>query len=94
VTLALVVAAAAVAAGVRALRGRSGAPELPALRFEVSTAPTDDPSLALSPDGTELAFVANRDRVPVLWVPRSTALQWWHLYAVLPCDRDDSLELR
>jgi len=34
----------------------------------VSPAPTDDPSLALSPDGSEIAFVANQDRVPVLWI--------------------------
>jgi Tol biopolymer transport system component/tRNA A-37 threonylcarbamoyl transferase component Bud32 len=66
--LALVVAAAAGAAGVVALRGRTPAPPLAALRFEVATAPTDDPSLALSPDGTQLAFVGNKDRVPVLWL--------------------------
>ena len=45
-----------------------GVPAGPALRFEVTTPPTDDPSTTLSPDGTELAFVANQDRVPVLWV--------------------------
>jgi eukaryotic-like serine/threonine-protein kinase len=66
--LALVLALAAVPAGLRVLRGRGGAPDLPPLRFEISTAPTDDPSLALSPDGTEIAFVANQDRVPVLWI--------------------------
>ena len=67
-TLALVLAMGAVAMGVRALRGRGAAPDLPTLRFEVSTAPTDDQSMALSPDGTEIAFVANQNRVPVLWV--------------------------
>ena len=41
---------------------------LPALRFEIPTAPTDDPSVALSADGTQIAFVANQNRVPVLWV--------------------------
>ena len=51
-----------------ALRGPRAAPDLPALTLEVSTAPTDDPSTALSVDGTQLAFIANRDRVPVVWV--------------------------
>lgn len=40
------------------------------LRLEIATAPTDEPSMALSPDGMHLAFVANRDRVPLLWVRR------------------------
>ena len=42
---------------------------------EVSTAPTDDPSTALSPDGTQIAFVANQDRVPVLWVRSLDAIE-------------------
>jgi Tol biopolymer transport system component/tRNA A-37 threonylcarbamoyl transferase component Bud32 len=74
-TWALVLAAAAVAAGVLALRGRRAAPDVATLRFEVSTAPTDDPSTALSRDGTELAFVANQDRVPVLWVRSLDAVE-------------------
>lgn len=41
---------------------------LPALQLEIVTAPTDDPSTALSPDGSRIAFIANRDRVPMLWV--------------------------
>jgi Tol biopolymer transport system component len=67
-TLVLLLAAAAVAAALLALRDRDAAPDLPAFRFEIATAPTDDPSTALSPDGTQIAFVANQDRVPVLWV--------------------------
>ena len=59
-----VLAAAAVAAAAIALRGRGAAPDLPTLRFEIATAPTDDPSMALSPDGTQIAFVANQNRVP------------------------------
>ena len=66
--IALVLATSAVVAGVLALRGPRAAPDLPALTLEVSTAPTDDPSTALSVDGTQLAFIANRDRVPVVWV--------------------------
>jgi Tol biopolymer transport system component/tRNA A-37 threonylcarbamoyl transferase component Bud32 len=73
--LALVLAAVAVAAGVRAVRGRGADPDVPTLRFEISTAPTDDPSTALSRDGTEIAFVANQDRVPVLWVRSLDALE-------------------
>ena len=66
--LAMLLAAAAVAAALWGQRGRDAVPEPPALQFEVSTTPTDDPSVALSPDGTRIAFVANQDRVPVLWV--------------------------
>jgi Tol biopolymer transport system component len=64
----LLLAGAAVALALSALRGSRGAPDLPALTLEVSTAPTDDPSTALSVDGTQLAFIANRNRVPVVWV--------------------------
>jgi eukaryotic-like serine/threonine-protein kinase len=72
--LALVLATAAVVAGVLSLRGPAYAPEQ-TLRFEVSSAPTDDPSVALSPDGTQIAFVANEDRVPVLWVRSLDAIE-------------------
>jgi Tol biopolymer transport system component len=47
----------------------------PALQFEIASAPTDDPSTALSPDGTQIAFVANRNRVPVLWVRSLDAVE-------------------
>jgi Tol biopolymer transport system component/tRNA A-37 threonylcarbamoyl transferase component Bud32 len=73
--VALVLAMATAAAGVRILRGRGAAVDLPTLRFEIATAPTDDSSMALSPDGTEIAFVANRDRVPLLWVRSLNALE-------------------
>jgi eukaryotic-like serine/threonine-protein kinase len=43
-------------------------PSRPALQLEITTTPTDDPSTALSADGSQIAFVANRDRVPTLWV--------------------------
>jgi Tol biopolymer transport system component len=67
-TLALLVATALLAASVRALRSRGAAPDVPAFRLELSTAPSDDPAVALSPDGTQIAFVANQNRVPMLWV--------------------------
>jgi Tol biopolymer transport system component len=39
------------------------------MRVEVTTPPTTDPtSLAISPDGTELAFVASSDGRPMLWL--------------------------
>ena len=41
---------------------------LPSLRFDIPTPPTDEPSVALSADGTQIAFVANRERTPMLWV--------------------------
>src|SRR5207244_1297675 len=47
---ALVVAIAAVAMSVRAMRGRAS-PDLPTLRFEIATPPTDDASIAPAPDG-------------------------------------------
>src|ERR1700730_10158488 len=74
-TLALVLAAGALAVGVRTLRGLGAAPHLPTLRFEISTAPTDDASMALSPDGAQIAFVANKSRVPVLWVRPLDAIE-------------------
>jgi serine/threonine protein kinase len=41
---------------------------LPSLRFEIPTASSDDPSVALSADGTQLAYIAYRDRIPMLWL--------------------------
>ncbi len=67
-TVALAVATAAIVWGMRVARSRGAAPVSPTVRFEVATTPTDDPSLALSPDGTEMAFVATKDRVPMLFV--------------------------
>jgi hypothetical protein len=64
----LILAGAVLALALGALRGQRAAPDLPALTLEVSTTPTDDPSTALSADGTQLAFIANRDRMPVVWV--------------------------
>jgi tRNA A-37 threonylcarbamoyl transferase component Bud32 len=75
IALGIVLAAIAGVVGGRAIDGRAAASDLPALRFEISTAPTDDPSMALSPDGTQIAFIANQDRVPVLWVRRLDAIE-------------------
>jgi Tol biopolymer transport system component len=49
----------------------AGTPEAPAreMRVEITTPPTTDPtSLAISPDGAELAFVASSDGRPMLWL--------------------------
>lgn len=74
--VALVLAAIAAVAGMRAMRGPApAASDLPTLRFEIATAPTDDPSIALSPDGTRLAFVANQDHGPVLWLRALDAIE-------------------
>src|SRR5207248_2258821 len=54
ITLALVVAAAAVAIAIRSLRGAGATSDPFPVRFEIATAPTDDPSMALSPDGTNI----------------------------------------
>ena len=69
--MALGIAAVAAVAGAAvgyALRGPGTAPERPALTLEITTPPTDDPTATLSPDGGRIAFVANQNRVPMLWV--------------------------
>ena len=73
---AVVLATAAVAMAVLAA-AQDAAPrrDLPALRLEISTPPTDDPTMALSPDGTQIAFVANQNRVPMLWVRSLDAVE-------------------
>jgi len=65
--IAALIAMVAMAVTGLSLRGRDARP-LQELRFEIATAPTDDPSLSLSSDGTKLTFVANQNRVPMLWV--------------------------
>jgi eukaryotic-like serine/threonine-protein kinase len=57
------------------LSRRGAAIDHPAYRLEISTAPTDDPSIAFSSDGRQIAFVANQDRVPVLWVRSLDAVE-------------------
>jgi eukaryotic-like serine/threonine-protein kinase len=58
----------AVAAAVLGARGRP-TPEAPEMRVEITTPPTRDPaSLALSPDGQQLAFVAGTTGRAQLWV--------------------------
>jgi eukaryotic-like serine/threonine-protein kinase len=65
--IAALIAIVALAVTALTLRGREAKPAQE-LRFEVATAPTDDPSLSLSADGTKLAFIANQNRVPMLWI--------------------------
>jgi serine/threonine protein kinase/Tol biopolymer transport system component len=64
----VVVAIGAITAAVLALRGRGTPVDLQSIRFEVATAPTDDPSVSLSADGKSLAFVANQNGIPMLWI--------------------------
>ena len=63
-TVALI-AALAGAAIVWALRP---APSPGEMRFEITTPPTTDVSVAISPDGKRIAFVATTEGVPRLWV--------------------------
>ena len=65
--LALGAAFGAVVFGAAAIQAAAAA-SLPSLRFEIPTPPTDESSVALSADGTQIAFVANRERTPMLWV--------------------------
>ena len=62
--LALVALIAAVL-GVRALRP---APTAPEARLEINTPPTRDPSLAISPDGLKIVFVARSAGQSQLWL--------------------------
>jgi eukaryotic-like serine/threonine-protein kinase len=62
----MVVAALAVAALVGALRA---APPAGEIRLDIATPPTADPgSLAISPDGRKIVFVATSDGVSKLWL--------------------------
>jgi serine/threonine protein kinase len=50
-------------------REQASAPAVPEMRVEITTPPTTDPvSIALSPDGERVAFVASSDGRPMLWV--------------------------
>jgi serine/threonine-protein kinase len=68
VTTALVVGTLGLLVGVRVLRGPERAVALPTLRLEITTPPSDDATIALTLDGTQVAFVADRNRIPALWV--------------------------
>ena len=52
----------------RTMRRATRPVDMPSFRLELTTPPTDDPTMALTSDGTQLAFVANQNRVPMLWV--------------------------
>jgi serine/threonine protein kinase len=66
------IAAAAIIGSAAGLAGllwaRPRAAVTPPMQFEVTTPPTDDPAIALSPDGKFVAFVANENRRPKLWL--------------------------
>lgn len=65
------VAAIAVAVVMGAVAWRRPLPEVPTVRLDVVTPPTTDPtSLALSPDGTALVFVAGAGADAQLWLRR------------------------
>jgi eukaryotic-like serine/threonine-protein kinase len=62
-------------AGIRALDAPQAVAELPTLRLEITTPSSDDPTMALTADGSRIAFVANQNRVPILWVRSLDALE-------------------
>jgi Tol biopolymer transport system component len=68
VTATLVLGTLLLLEGLRALRPARVADELPTLRLEITTPPSDDPTMAMTSDGSRIAFVANQNRVPMLWV--------------------------
>ncbi|PYR90281.1 MAG: hypothetical protein DMF84_20390 [Acidobacteria bacterium] len=59
--------------------GRQASRDAPETRFEIQTPTTTDPaSFAISPDGRQLAFVANRNGVPQLCVrPLADTVSRW-----------------
>ena len=68
VTAAVVVAAVLIIPSVYYLR-ETPVPSLPETRLEINTSPTADPtSFALSPDGSQIVFVASGDGAPRLWL--------------------------
>ena len=75
IPVALVVLAVAIGAAALSMRGRSTGARMPSLNVEITTAPTDDPSMALSPDGSTIAYIANRDRTPLLWIRSLDSLE-------------------
>jgi len=52
----------------RAMRRATRPNDMPPFRLELTTPPTDDPTMALTLDGRQIAFIANQNRVPILWV--------------------------
>ena len=71
----LILGTLALIAGLRALRTPSAVSELPTLRLEINTPSSDDPTMALTADGSRIAFVANQNRVPMLWVRSLDAVE-------------------
>jgi serine/threonine protein kinase/Tol biopolymer transport system component len=68
-TAVIVIGIVSLIAGLSLFRGGDDtAPQQQTLQFEVTTPPTDTPVMALSADGRLLAFVANQERRPMLWV--------------------------
>src|SRR5688572_1853076 len=67
IAVALVAMPLVLLAGVRWLRPADVA-EVPPFQFEIATPPTERAAVALSPDGKQIAYIANRDDRPILWV--------------------------
>jgi serine/threonine protein kinase len=70
-TIAVIAALAMVVPTIRSLRPApdTATPDAPETRLQVITPPTTDPiSMAISPDGRRLTFVASNDGAPRLWL--------------------------
>jgi len=52
----------------RTMRRMTRPNEMPSFRLDLSTPPTDDPTMSLTLDGRQIAFIGNQNRVPMLWV--------------------------
>ncbi|HEY1304637.1 MAG TPA: protein kinase [Vicinamibacterales bacterium] len=65
---ALLLAFLAVGLTYRAIRRMTRPNDVPSFRLELTTPPTDDPTMALTGDGRQIAFIANQNRIPMLWV--------------------------
>jgi eukaryotic-like serine/threonine-protein kinase len=68
VALVAVLSTLLLVAGLWLLREPRAANTAPSFRLELTTPPTDDPTMSLTPDGKQIAFIANQNRVPMLWV--------------------------
>jgi serine/threonine protein kinase/Tol biopolymer transport system component len=71
----IIVGVPLIAASLRPFNRGMAAADAPTLRLEISTPPSDDPTMAMTTDGSRIAFVANQNRVPMLWVRSLDAVE-------------------
>jgi len=76
IAVALLAMPLALLAGMRWLRPAEG--EVPPVQFEIATTPTERAAVELSPDGRQIAYIANRDGRQMLWRPRVSSRPTGH----------------